>query len=106
MAEGFRFTVNPGADHAVGEALEKYFSEQLGPRIQGNAKRTVPVLSGDLKRSIVLQVSGSDDEAILQVGVDQDVADVDYGRYVEEGTSRMAAQPYLRPAVYQARGTL
>lgn len=104
MADAFRIVINTSADGLIGEALEKYFADQIGPRIQGNAKRTVPVLSGDLKDSIVVQVKLNGSDSVLQVGVDEEIHGVDYGRYVEDGTSRQAAQPYLRPAVYQARG--
>lgn len=99
----FRITVNPAASDLIGKSLSEFFEHTLGPRIQGNARRTVPVDTGDLKRSIVVQVQ-TGDKPVLQVGVDEDVAGVDYGRYVEEGTSRAPAQPYLRPAAYQARG--
>lgn len=100
----FRIVIDSAADGRIGQALSEYFAAQLGPRIQQNAKRAVPVDTGDLKDSIVVQVE-TGDRPVLQVGVDSDIHAVDYGRYVEEGTSRMAAQPYLRPAVYQARGT-
>lgn len=103
MAQGFRIVIASDASGLIGDALSKHFADVLGPRIQANARRTVPVLSGDLKRSIVVQVK-TGEEPILQVGVDEDVAGVDYGRYVEEGTSRAPAQPFLRPALYQARG--
>lgn len=98
-----RIVIDSSADGRVGQALSDYFERTLGPRIQANARRTVPVLSGDLKRSIIVQVD-TGENPVLQVGVDEDVAGVDYGVYVEEGTSRMAAQPYLRPALYQAQG--
>lgn len=105
MADAFRIVVNTAADGLIGEALEQFLATKLGPRIQSNAKRTVPVLSGDLKDSLVVQVNLDGTDSVLQVGVDQDIRGVDYGRYVEEGTSKQVAQPYLRPAVYQARGT-
>lgn len=102
----FRLTVAPNADQAVGDALEQYLTEKLGPKIQANARRTVPVRSGDLKKSIVIQVHAAGPDSTLQVGVDQDIAGVDYGTFVELGTSRAAAQPYMRPAVLQAGGTI
>jgi HK97 gp10 family phage protein len=105
---GFRIVVNAATDDLVGNALSDYFESKLGPRIQANAKRTVPVDLGNLKRSIIVQVQRGD-QPVLQVGVDPHapgitIPEVEYGRYVEQGTSKMAAQPYLRPAVYQARG--
>lgn len=62
--------------------------------IEADAKRRAPVLTGNLRRSIhhevVLQ---TESRAVATVGTD-----VEYAGYVEFGTSRMAAQPYLRPA--------
>lgn len=101
-----RLRVNPAADDAIGEALAELLREKIGPRIRDNAARTVPVRSGDLKRSIILQVAEDGDGAVLQVGVDEDIAGVDYSAHVEDGTSRQAPQPYLRPAVYQAQGVV
>ncbi len=98
-----RIVIDSDVGGRVGEALSDYFEKTLGPRIQQNARRTVPVDTGDLKDSIVIQVQ-TGEKPILQVGVDEDIHGVDYARYVEEGTSIQAAQPYLRPAVYQARG--
>ena len=61
------------------------------------AKALVPVDSGDLKRSIRSQVT------VTKAG--DGYADVGFGRkefhglFVELGTSRQAAQPFLRPAL-------
>lgn len=101
-----RIRVSPRADDAIGESVAELLREKVGPRIRDNAARTVPVRSGDLKRSIVLQVAEEADGAVLQVGVDEDIAGVNYGGHVEDGTSKQAAQPYLRPAVYQAQGVV
>lgn len=111
MPDAFRIVVDPRADGMIGEALLAFVAEKLGPKIQDNAKRTVPIDTGDLKNSIIVQVERTGDDVTLQVGVDLDAPGVkhpptNYGRYVEEGTSKMAAQPYLRPAVYQARGAI
>lgn len=104
-----RIRVAPGVDGLVGRALEDYFAKTLGPRIQENARRTVPVRTGDLKRAIIVQVRLDGDTSTLQVGVDPHAPGVqhppvDYSVHVELGTSRQAAQPYLRPAILQAGG--
>lgn len=102
--------VAPGADVKINEALGDYFATRLGPAIQANARRTVPVGSktysdaegshpGLLKRSIIVQVRKNGAKSILQVG-----SPLKYAAYVELGTSRQAPQPYLRPALLQARG--
>lgn len=92
--------VNPRAGIEIGEALGDYFADRLGPAIQANARRTVPVRTGALSRSIIVQVRRDGAKSVLQVG-----SALPYALFVETGTSRMAAQPYLRPALLQARGT-
>lgn len=49
-----------------------------------------PVDTGNLRSSI----SGTSVGLIGEIG-----PTADYGKYVEEGTSRMAPQPYMRPAL-------
>ena len=113
MADAFRLSVAPNGDALVGEALERLLAEKLGPAIQANARRTVPVEYGNLKAAIIVQVKLDGSDSILQVGVDPEAdgrphpeqGPTDYGLHVELGTSKMAAQPYLRPAILQAGGT-
>lgn len=57
------------------------------------AKQYCPVDTGRLRSSISFEV---DTRATATVGTN-----VEYAPYVEYGTSRMAAQPYLRPAVHE-----
>lgn len=57
--------------------------------IEADAKAIVAVDTGNLKNSI-----GSDIDALSAVVGPT----ADYGLYVEEGTSRMGPQPYMRPA--------
>lgn len=62
--------------------------------VMTDAKRRAPVLTGNLRRSIhVEQGAVTLTRAEAKVGTD-----VEYAPYVEFGTSRMRAQPYLRPA--------
>lgn len=64
--------------------------------IEARAKAAVPVDTGTLKNSIQAEQV----EAFSwQVGTP-----VEYAPYVEYGTSRAAAQPYLGPAAEAARG--
>lgn len=55
------------------------------------AKAKVPIDTGTLKGSIGVE-SVTDTEAVL-------VAKTDYAAYVEFGTRRMRARPFMRPAV-------
>ena len=57
--------------------------------VQGAAKPLTPLKTGNLRGSITYSISGNEG----RVGTN-----VEYAPYVEMGTSKMAAQPYLRPA--------
>jgi len=57
--------------------------------IEADAKTLAPVDTGNLRGSISSDIKTLSSE----VG-----PTADYGRYVEEGTSRMAPQPYMGPA--------
>jgi len=58
--------------------------------IEGAAKQRSPVKTGQLRNSITHAVNFP----LAKIGTD-----VDYSVYVEYGTSRMAKQPFLRPAL-------
>ena len=74
---------------AVADTVTKALTE-AALIVEGAAKNLSPVDTGNLKGSITHAV-GKDD---ARVGTN-----VEYAPYVEYGTSKMAAQPYLRPAV-------
>ena len=65
--------------------------------VQGQATLNTPVDTGNLRSSIDFEV-GTDDAEIF--------TPVIYARHVEYGTSRMAAQPYLRPALDNSKGNI
>jgi HK97 gp10 family phage protein len=91
-------------------ALHKLFAGQDGPvaahiericlRIERRAKQLCPVDTGRLRSSIstAIIVDGRSISGIVGTNVE-------YAPYVEFGTSRMEAQPYLRPAFYAVTGT-
>jgi HK97 gp10 family phage protein len=114
MADALRLIVTPNVDGLIGEQLEKLLAEKIGPHIQENARRTVPVRDGNLKAAIIIQVHLDGADSTLQVGVDPEApgrphpeqGPTDYSVFVELGTSRQAAQPYLRPAALQAGGAI
>lgn len=54
-----------------------------------------PVDTGELRNSEHIEVEGKD---VLII------ADADHASYVEFGTSRMRAQPYMRPAIDTRKG--
>lgn len=57
------------------------------------AKRIVPVDTGKLKANIFVR-----EESLNKFEI---VAATHYAGYVEYGTSRMVARPYIRPALYK-----
>lgn len=89
MAIQFRITDNSDQviqelDRGIPAAMEK-----VGLVAEGYAKRECPVDTGNLRNSIAHAVQGR----VAYIGTN-----VEYGPYVEMGTSRTRAQPFLRPA--------
>lgn len=74
---------------------------RVGLRVQSAARALCPVDTGRLRSSIVMKRGRDGQGFYVQVGTN-----VHYAPYVEFGTSRMAARPFLLPAVAQATGFL
>lgn len=70
-------------------------TRKAGANITRDAKRLAPVDTGNLRASIGMETTGDGRTGSMRVAVGPTAS---YGSYVETGTSRMAAQPYLRPA--------
>lgn len=68
--------------------------KKKGIRVARTAKRLAPVDTGRLRSSIAEELSGTESLIIERVG-----SDVNYAAFVELGTSRSRAKPYLRPAL-------
>ena len=66
--------------------------EKCGLVAEGYAKRLCPVDTGRLRNSITYEVS--DAESTMYLGTN-----VEYAPYVEMGTSRTRAQPFIKPAL-------
>lgn len=75
-----------GIDSAIGVALEK-----IGLLAENYAERKCPVDTGNLRGSIAHEVDAGDNAVYIGTNVE-------YAPYVELGTSRQEAQPFLRPA--------
>lgn len=76
--------VKGGLQSAIARSLER-----IGLAAEGYAKDMCPVDTGNLRNSI----THTSDGKAAYIGTN-----VTYGKYVELGTVKMAAQPYLRPA--------
>ena len=64
--------------------------------VEADAKNSVPVDTGNLKNSIQTEIASNFEATIGPRGVEYDM-------YVEFGTSRQTAQPYMTPAAENAR---
>lgn len=69
----------------------------LGMVALKSARHNVPVLTGDLKGSLAVEVNKTGETSTAEIG-----ASMDYAGAVEYGTSKQSPQPYLRPALDDA----
>lgn len=91
----------PAARRLVEAAAERQL-RRAGAAVVAHARRLAPVRTGALRDSIGYEVRRAPRGPVLVV-----FAAVPYAIYVEFGTSRMGARPYLRPAIAQVfRGSL
>lgn len=75
-----------GIGSAIGAALE-----EIGLLAENYAARRCPVDTGNLRGSITYEVDAGGNAVYIGTNVE-------YAPYVELGTSRQKAQPFLRPA--------
>ena len=75
---------------AAEQAARDKALEIIGGKAESYAKRLCPVDTGNLRNSITHQQMNENTEVVG--------SNVDYAPYVELGTHRMAAKPFLRPA--------
>ena len=80
--------------------------ERVGALVERQAKENVTktgsehpqVQTGRLRSSIIHQVTSEGNEIVAEIGTN-----VEYGKYLEFGTSRMPPYPWLFPAVEMKR---
>ena len=87
--------ITDNTEEVKSELLEKIERGLIacGLTAEGHAKSLCPVDTGRLRNSITNQVDMS--EQAVYIGTN-----VEYAPYVELGTSRMPARPFLRPAAH------
>ena len=91
MANNIRINDHsPEVKAAIEKGIEKGL-EMIGLKAEGYAKRKCPVDTGRLRNSITHNTRMS--EKAEYIGTN-----VEYAAYVELGTQRTKAQPYLKPA--------
>lgn len=87
-----------------GAALAELFESPAGEvakdlqrralQVDAAAKRLCPVDTGRLRSSITSEIGQDGQGLVAAIGTN-----VEYAPYIELGTSRMAAQPFLLPAL-------
>jgi len=87
-----KITSNADAFRGELEKVVPKILESWGIVAEGYAKLNCPVDTGRLRNSITHE--RNDEEGQVQIG-----SNVEYAPYVEYGTSRMRAQPFLEPAI-------
>ena len=99
MAQNIEITVNNInlCKHELEEAIGNIL-EICGGKAEGYAIALAPVDTGSLKGSIRKEIEDNRSVAVKAGGGFYVKKDVVYAGYVELGTRRMKAQPYLRPA--------
>lgn len=81
---------------AIGTAIVRAL-EAIGIEAEGDAKGLCPVDTGRLRNSITHTIDGGDSKAVIGTNVE-------YARYVHNGTSRSKAQPFLTDAATRNTG--
>lgn len=90
-------------DKLIKEVGQKCFQnmEKACMLVYTDAKRMCPVVTSRLMNSIAWEIEKKADEVVGRVGTN-----VEYATYVEYGTSKMSAQPYLRPSLEKNKGKI
>lgn len=96
---------NIGAN--VGRLENQALKNAAEPVLQ-DAKTNVLVKTGKLKKGLkISNIKKKNGIKYIQVGVDRgDNSEVFYGKFIEFGTSKMAARPFLQPAYEKNKDTI
>jgi HK97 gp10 family phage protein len=88
--------------------LEKQNKVETALKIESDAEARVPVKTGALKIHIQSKVERKKDSISATIGPNaaNPTGDIGYSTYVEFGTSKMKAQPYLLPALEENKEQL
>lgn len=93
MSATITFKLSPTLNRSLA-TLAVPMMGRLALKVESEAKRRVPVKTGNLRRSITSTVS-----VVGGIPTGVVAATAHYGGFVEVGTAFMHPQPYLRPAL-------
>ena len=89
-----KFTSNKSQVKAALQQAKERTLEGVGVFLDGEATVRCPVDTGNLRGSINYQTNTADKSVTIGTPVE-------YGIYVEKGTYKMQAQPFLEPAIME-----
>jgi len=84
------------------ENKKKLALEEIGKNVEKRAVLLVPVLSGDLRKSISFKI----DKDSVSIGVLKGSAGEKYATIIEIGDIKRKPQPYLKPAFKAAENEI
>lgn len=99
--KNIRKQIAEGVDRAA-SALQSDIKRTLSISPSPSSPGQPPgVDTGTLRRSVQIDRSRVDSDLLARVGTN-----VEYGRYLEYGTIKMAARPWLRPTLSKFKGKI
>ena len=96
-----RKEVEASMNKAIRSALDT-----VGDQVVGWAQNLAPVDTGNLKSSLDHKEESNNVELVGTSSAKAPYKDVKYSVFVELGTAKMRAQPFLRPAIENNRSTI
>lgn len=102
----FSFRSNRREVEAAMKGAIRTALDTVGDLVVGWAQDLAPVDTGNLKSSLDHKAESNDVEIVGTSRAKAPYKDVEYAVYVELGTHRMNAQPFLRPAIEHNRSTI
>lgn len=94
--KGYRVTFQTGTlVDRIGAGTNKALKE-IAPQMEAEMKDFAPVDTGRLRGSVKVRAIQGKNPRI-------EITTVDYGKFVEEGTSKMAPQPFIWPVVMKKK---
>ncbi|AKA72342.1 HK97-gp10 family putative phage morphogenesis protein [Clostridium scatologenes] len=91
----------------VGRLENKALKNAAEPVLE-DSKANVPVRTGKLKKGLkITNVKKKEEIKYILVGVDKgDNSEIFYGKFIEFGTSKRSAHPFLQPAYEKNKNTI
>ena len=93
----WKVKLNPEASDQVRKAVKAGLTDTI-TEIAGDAIKQSPILTGNNRRSIRFEV-GPGAEVAKEENTGAVYSTSGYGGYLETGTVKMSAQPYMKPAL-------